>query len=221
MIRQSFNHAARQVAGVLVNFVRREVSCFRNALFWLRLYSSLWSTILRSMSSVGTKPSCHKPVTCHLRLWTKPRVRLIHWKLRRVTALSTASPIPAPWAPGMQLLAPSSSFPTPPASRKRQLHRRSWRERRRSIRDDKAVAGHRQEKPKEAWGTPRWRPCKEEAPHRRRCTVVWNKQESRCKYWATRSSVRSFACTAHFIACSTLLNSLARYAGLIPLLAEK
>ena len=27
--------------------------------------------------------------------------------------------------------------------------------------------------------------------------MVWNKQESRRKYWATRSSVRSFARTAH------------------------
>ena len=32
----------------------------------------------------------------------------------------------------------------------------------------------------------------------RQRTVVWNKQESRRKYWATRSSVRSLARTAHF-----------------------
>ena len=32
------------------------------------------------------------------------------------------------------------------------------------------------------------------------CTMVWNKQESRCKYWVTHSSVRSFARTAHSFA---------------------
>ena len=29
------------------------------------------------------------------------------------------------------------------------------------------------------------------------CTVVWNEQEKRRKHWATRLSIRSFACTAH------------------------
>ena len=33
----------------------------------------------------------------------------------------------------------------------------------------------------------------------RTCTVVWNKQEWRRKYWATRSSVRTFARTAHLL----------------------
>ena len=32
--------------------------------------------------------------------------------------------------------------------------------------------------------------------------MVWNKQEQRRKYWVTRSSVRSFARTAHSFACS-------------------
>ena len=40
------------------------------------------------------------------------------------------------------------------------------------------------------------------------CTVGQNNQESRLKYWATRSSVRSFARTAHSFACSGLLASL-------------
>ena len=35
-----------------------------------------------------------------------------------------------------------------------------------------------------------------------RTTMVWNKQEYRLQYWATRSSVRSFARTAHSFACS-------------------
>ena len=30
-----------------------------------------------------------------------------------------------------------------------------------------------------------------------KCTVVWNKQEQRRKYWATHSSIRLFARTAH------------------------
>ena len=42
------------------------------------------------------------------------------------------------------------------------------------------------------------------------CTVVVNKQGSRRKYLATRSSVSSFACTAHSFACSTLLTTLTR-----------
>ena len=45
-------------------------------------------------------------------------------------------------------------------------------------------------------------------------TMVWNKQESRRKYWATRSSIRSFARTAHSFACSGLLASLAPSAAL-------
>ena len=40
-------------------------------------------------------------------------------------------------------------------------------------------------------------------------TVVWISQEYRRKYWATRSSVRSFARTAHSFAGSGLLASLA------------
>jgi hypothetical protein len=51
-------------------------------------------------------------------------------------------------------------------------------------------------------------------------TVVWNKQESRRKYWATRSSVRSFARTAHSFACSGLLASLAPSAALTRSLAR-
>ena len=43
---------------------------------------------------------------------------------------------------------------------------------------------------------------------RRECTVVWNNQESRRKYWATSLSVRSFAHTAHSFACSALLAPL-------------
>ena len=52
-----------------------------------------------------------------------------------------------------------------------------------------------------------------------RRTVVWNKQESRHKYWATRSSICSFACTAHSFACSGLLASLAPTATLTRSLA--
>ena len=40
-------------------------------------------------------------------------------------------------------------------------------------------------------------------------TVVQKNQESRLQYWVTRSSVRSFACTAHSLACLGLLASLA------------
>ena len=39
-------------------------------------------------------------------------------------------------------------------------------------------------------------------------TVVEKRKEHRCKYWATRSSVRLFARTAHSLACSGLLASL-------------
>merc|ERR1719259_67793 len=44
--------------------------------------------------------------------------------------------------------------------------------------------------------------------------MVQNNQKSRGKYWATRSSVRSFARTAHSFACSGLLASLAPSAAL-------
>ena len=50
-------------------------------------------------------------------------------------------------------------------------------------------------------------------------TVVWNKQESRSKYWVTRSSVRSFASTAHSFAGSALLPLLAGSTLLIRLFA--
>ena len=52
------------------------------------------------------------------------------------------------------------------------------------------------------------------------CTVVWNKQESGRKYLATRSSVRSFARTAHSFACSRLLAMLAPSAALTRSLAR-
>ena len=42
----------------------------------------------------------------------------------------------------------------------------------------------------------------------------------RVEYWAIRSSVRSFARTAHSFACSALLASLARSAALIRSLAH-
>ena len=45
-------------------------------------------------------------------------------------------------------------------------------------------------------------------------TVVQNRQKYRLQYWATCSSVRSFACTAHSFACSGLLASLAPSAAL-------
>ena len=41
-------------------------------------------------------------------------------------------------------------------------------------------------------------------------TMVDNSQEYRLKYWATRSSIHSFARTAHSFACSALLVTLAR-----------
>ena len=50
--------------------------------------------------------------------------------------------------------------------------------------------------------------------------MVWINPESRRKYWATRSSVRSFARTAHSFACSRLLASLAPSAALTRLLAR-
>ena len=45
-------------------------------------------------------------------------------------------------------------------------------------------------------------------------TMVENSQEYRLQYWATRSSVGSFARTAHSFACSGLLASLAPSAAL-------
>ena len=50
-------------------------------------------------------------------------------------------------------------------------------------------------------------------------TVVWNNQKYRLKYWATRTSVCSFARTAHSFACSGLLASLAASAALTRSLA--
>ena len=50
--------------------------------------------------------------------------------------------------------------------------------------------------------------------------MVQNNQASRCKYWVTRSSVCSFARTAHLFACSGLLASLAPSAALTRLLAR-
>ena len=51
-------------------------------------------------------------------------------------------------------------------------------------------------------------------------TVGQNNEESRLKYWATRSSLHSFARTTHSIACSTLLALLARSAALTRSLAH-
>ena len=50
-------------------------------------------------------------------------------------------------------------------------------------------------------------------------TVGQHNQESRLNYWATRLSIRSFACTTHSFACSRLLASLAPSAALNRLLA--
>ena len=60
------------------------------------------------------------------------------------------------------------------------------------------------------------------APCRRshQFTMVENRKEHRCKYWTTRSSVRSFARTAHSFACSGLLASLAPSAALTRSLAR-
>ena len=51
-------------------------------------------------------------------------------------------------------------------------------------------------------------------------TLVQNNQEYRLKYWATRSSICSFACTAHLFACSSQLASLTGCAALTRLLAR-
>ena len=53
-----------------------------------------------------------------------------------------------------------------------------------------------------------------------RCTMGENSQEYRLKYWATRSSVRSFARTAHSFAASLLFDLLARSSALIRPLAH-
>ena len=52
------------------------------------------------------------------------------------------------------------------------------------------------------------------------CTVIQNIQKYRLKYWASCSSIHSFARTTHSFACSTLLASLARSAALIHSLAR-
>ena len=54
----------------------------------------------------------------------------------------------------------------------------------------------------------------------RHFAMVENSQEYRLRYWATRSSVRSFAHTAHSFACSGLLASLAPSAALTRSLAR-
>ena len=51
-------------------------------------------------------------------------------------------------------------------------------------------------------------------------TMVENSQDYRLYYWATRSSVRSFARTAHSLACSGLFASLAPSAALTRSLAR-
>ena len=58
-----------------------------------------------------------------------------------------------------------------------------------------------------------------EMVERKRCTVVWIKQEYRLKYWVTRLSVRSFARTSHLFACFALFASLAHSATLTRSLA--
>ena len=44
----------------------------------------------------------------------------------------------------------------------------------------------------------------------RECTLVWINRKYRRKYWATRSSVRSFARTALSFSCSALLAAITR-----------
>ena len=53
-----------------------------------------------------------------------------------------------------------------------------------------------------------------------KCTMVENSQEYRLKYWATRSSICSFARTAHLFARSRLLALLAPSAALTHSLAH-
>ena len=64
-------------------------------------------------------------------------------------------------------------------------------------------------------------PCTRALPMGKRwnfvCTLVDNSQEYRLQNWATSSSVRSFARTAHSFACSGLLASLAPSAALTSL----
>ena len=50
--------------------------------------------------------------------------------------------------------------------------------------------------------------------------MVQNNQESRRKYGTTRSSICSFACTAHLFACSSMLTLLRCSTALICLLAR-
>ena len=57
-------------------------------------------------------------------------------------------------------------------------------------------------------------------PTGKRHTLVQNSQESGCKYWVTRSSVRCFVRTAHRFTCFALLATLARSAALIGWLAR-
>ena len=52
------------------------------------------------------------------------------------------------------------------------------------------------------------------------CTVGQISKESSCKYWATRLVARSFTCTAHLFAWSTLLAYLARSAAVTCSLAH-
>ena len=67
---------------------------------------------------------------------------------------------------------------------------------------------------------PCWRLCMDSwMPHSRspetnKYTMVENRKEHRCKYWATCLSVRSFARTTHSFAYSRLLASLAPSAAL-------
>ena len=51
-------------------------------------------------------------------------------------------------------------------------------------------------------------------------TIVQESQELGRKYWATRLSIRSFACTVHSYACSALLALLVRSTVLISLLTR-
>ena len=60
-----------------------------------------------------------------------------------------------------------------------------------------------------------WKPFLRNVPQLAEWLPNW-----RVKYWAIRSSVRSFARTAHSFACSALLASLARSAALIRSLAR-
>ena len=50
--------------------------------------------------------------------------------------------------------------------------------------------------------------------------MVDNSQENRLEYWATRSSVRSFARTAHSFACGTVNDWIAFYSVFFSILAH-